>query len=142
MLIEYNVYLFQRGQAMSETSNIKRVGSAEVISKNGDDLWVRIRLSATPNAEWLQRFRDPISCQTNKTHPSNARLNSDNTLDFESTMGGLENDIKWMDKYIEQANAACIAKKAKELSDRKRKEELEAKKIEELKKINESIKDI
>ena len=76
MLSEYNVYLFKRGQAMSETSNIKRVGSAEVISKDGDDLWVRIQLSATPNAEWLQRFRDPISCQTNQTHPSNARLNS------------------------------------------------------------------
>jgi hypothetical protein len=127
---------------MSETSNIKRVGSAEVISKDGDDLWVRIRLSAAPNAEWLQYFRDPTSCQTNKTHPSNARLMSDNMLDFAATMGGLENDIKWMDKYIEQANAACMAKRAKELSDRKRKEELEAKKIEELKKINESIKDI
>ena len=127
---------------MCETSNIKRVGSAEVISKDGDDLWVRIRLNATPNAEWLQRFRDPISCQTNQTHPSNARLNSDNTLDFKATMGLLENNIKWMDKYIDEANAACIAKRAKELSDKKLKEELEAKKIEELKKINESIKDI
>lgn len=75
---------------MSETSNIKRIGSAEVTSKNGDDLGVRIRLSATPNAEWLQSFRDPISCQTNQTHPSNARLNSDNTLDFKATMGGLK----------------------------------------------------
>ena len=92
---------------MSETSNTKRVGSAVVISKNGDDLWVRIRLSTTPNAEWLQRFKDPISYLTNKTHPSNARLNSDNTLDFKATMSGLENDIKWMDKYIEQANSNC-----------------------------------
>ena len=92
---------------MSETSNTKRVGSAVVISKNGDDLWVRIRLSTTPNAEWLQCFKDPISYLTNKTHPSNARLNSDNTLDFKATMSGLENDIKWMDKYIEQANSNC-----------------------------------
>jgi hypothetical protein len=73
---------------MSETSNIKRVGSAEVISKDGDDLWVRIRLSATPNTEWLQRFREPISCQIYQTHPSNARLNSDNTLSFKATLGG------------------------------------------------------
>jgi hypothetical protein len=118
---------------MSETSNIKRVGSAKVISKDGDDLWDRIQLSATPNAEWLQRFRDPISCQTNQTHPSNAILNSDNTIDFKATMDGLKNNIKWMDNYIEEANAACIANKAKELSDKKRKEELEAKKIDEIK---------
>ena len=117
---------------MSEASNIKRVGSAEVINKNGNDLWVRIRLSATPNADWLQSFRDPISYLNNKTHPSNARFNSDNTLDFESTMGELKNDINWMDKYLEQANAACIAKRTKELSDKKRKEELEAEKKEEL----------
>ena len=31
---------------MSEASNIKRVGSAEVVSKNGEDLWVHIRLMA------------------------------------------------------------------------------------------------
>ena len=124
---------------MSETAKIKRVGSAEAVSKNGDDLWVRIRLSATPNVEWLQCFREPIIYQPSKAHPSNARL-SDNTLDFESTMGGLENDIKWIDKYLEQANAACIAKKNKELADKKRKEELEAEKKEELKRINESIK--
>ena len=125
---------------MSETLNIKRVGSAEVVSKNGDDLWVRIRLSATPNVDWLQCFREPISYQPSKAHPSNARFMSDNALDFESTMGGLENDIKWMDKYLEQANAACIARKTKELADKKRKEKLEAEKKEELKKINESIK--
>ena len=127
---------------MSDTSNIKRVGSAEVVSKNDDDLWVHIRLSATPTAEWLQCFREPISCQLSKAHPSNARFMSDNTLDFESTVGGLENDIRWMDKYLEQANAAVIAKRNKEIADKKRKEDLEAKKKEELKKINESIKDI
>ena len=127
---------------MSVSSNIRRVGSAEVVSKNGDDLWVRIRLSGIPNVDWLHSFRDPISCQLSKAHPSNARFNSDNTLDFESTMGGLKNDIQWMDKYLEQANPACIAKKAKELADKKRKEELEAEKKEELKKINESIKGI
>jgi hypothetical protein len=33
---------------MSDSSNIKRFGSGEVVSKNGDNLWVRIRLSATP----------------------------------------------------------------------------------------------
>jgi len=37
---------------------------------------------------------------------------------------------------LEQANAACTAKKVKELSDKKLKEELEEKKI------NESIKDM
>jgi hypothetical protein len=125
---------------MSETLKIKRVGSAEVVSKNDDDLWVRIRLSAAPNVEWLQCFREPISYQASKAHPSNARFMSDNTLDFESTMGGLENDIKWIDKYLEQANAACFAKKAKEIADKKRKEDLEATKKEELKRINESIK--
>ena len=125
---------------MSETLIIKRVGPAEVVSKNGDDLWVHIRLSGTPNVEWLQCFRDPISYQASKAHPSNARFLSDNTLDFESTMGGLQNDIKWMDKYLEQANAACFARKAKEIADKKRKAELEANKIEELKRINESIK--
>ena len=127
---------------MSDISSIKRVGSAEVVSKNGDDLWVRIRLSGTPNVEWLQSFRDPISCQLNKAHPSNARFNSDNTLDFESTMSSLKNDIQWIDKYLEQANAACIAKKAKELAEKKRKEDLADAKIEEIKKINESIKDL
>lgn len=127
---------------MSETSNIKRVGSAWVVSKNGDDLWVRIRLSGIPNLEWLQSFKEPVNCQFSKAHPSNARFNSDNTLDFESTMDKLKDDIQWMDKYLEQANAFCIAKKAKETADKKRKEELEANEKEELKKINESIKDI
>ncbi len=127
---------------MSDTLKIKRVGPAEVVSKNGDDLWVRIRLSATPNVEWLQCFREPISYQPSKAHPSNARFMSDNTLDFESTIGGLENDIKWTDKYLEQANAALRAKKTKEIADKKRKEELEAEKKEEIKKINESIKDL
>jgi hypothetical protein len=127
---------------MSDASNIKRVGSAEVVSKNGDDLWVRIRLSGTPSVDWLQLFRDPISCELNKSHPSNARFNSDNTLDFETTLDGLKNDIKWMDKYLEEANAACIAKKAKELAEKKRKEDLADAKIEEIKKINESIKDL
>jgi len=127
---------------MSESSNIRRVGSAEVVSKIGDDLWVRIRLSSAPNANWLQYFRNPINCQHNKTHPSNARLASDNTLDFESTMGGLKNDIKLMDKYLEQANIACITQKNKELADIKRKEELEAEEKEELRKINDSIKGI
>ena len=127
---------------MSVSLNIRRVGSAEVVSKNGDDLWVRIRLSNTPTVNWLQFFRNPISCQHDKTHPSNARFSSDNTVDFESTMRGLEKDIKLMDNYLEQANAACIEQKAKELADIKRKEELEAEKIDELRKINESIKDI
>jgi hypothetical protein len=127
---------------MSESSNIRRVGSAVVISKSGDDLRVRIRLSSTPNVNWLQYFRNPISSQHNKTHPSNARFASDNTLDFESSMGGLKNDIKLMDNYLEQANDACIAQKNKELSDSKRKEELEAEEKEELGKINESIKGI
>ena len=127
---------------MSGSSNIRRVGSAEVVNKTDDDLWVRIRLSAIPNANWLQFFRNPISCQHDKTHPSNARFGTDNTLDFMSTMGGLENDIKLMDEYLEQANIACIAQKNKELADIKRKEELEAEKIDELRKINESIKDI
>ena len=127
---------------MSESSNIKRVGSAEVVSKIGDDLWVRIRLSSAPNVNWLQYFRNPINCQHNKTHPSNARFASDNTLDFESTMGELENDIKLMDKYLEQANIACIAQKNKELADKKRKEESEAEEKEELRKINDSIKGI
>ena len=127
---------------MSGTSKIRRVGSAEVVSKNGDDLWVRIRLSDTPNVNWLQFFKNPVSCQHDKTHPSNARFGSDNTLDFESTMRGLENDIKLMDRYLEQANVACIDKKTKELADIKRKEDLEAEKKEELRKINDSIKDI
>jgi hypothetical protein len=127
---------------MSDSSNIRRVGSAEVVSKNGDDLWVRIRLSATPTAIWLQFFRDPLICQHNKMHPSNARFMVDNTLDFESTMVGLEKDIKLMDKYLEQANVACFAQKTKELSEIKRKEELEDAKKEELRKINESIKGI
>jgi hypothetical protein len=127
---------------MSESSKIIRVGSAEVISKNGADLWVRIRLSATPNVNWLQFFRNPINCQHNKTHPSNARFMADNTLDFESTMGELETDIKLMDKYLDQANAACINQKTKELADIKRKEELEWEKKEELRKINETIKNI
>ena len=127
---------------MSGTSKIRRVGSAEVVSKNGDDLWVRIRLSDTPNVTWLQFFKNPVSCQHDKTHPSNARFGSDNTLDFESTMRGLENDIKLMDRYLEQANVACIDKKTKELADLKRKEDLEAEKKEELRKINDSIKDI
>jgi hypothetical protein len=125
---------------MSETSNIRRVGSAEVVSKNGEDLWVHIQLSAAPNLEWLQCFRDPISYETSKSHPSNARFTSADALDFESTMCELKNDIKWMDKYLEQANAACIAKKAKELAEKKRKEELVDAKKEEIKKINESIK--
>ena len=125
---------------MSETSNIKRVGSAEVVSKNGEDLWVHIQLSAAPNLEWLQCFRDPISYQPSKSHPSNARFASADTLDFESTMGELKNDIKWVDKYLEQANAACLAKKAKELEEKKRKEDLEDAKMEEIRKINESIK--
>jgi hypothetical protein len=127
---------------LSVSLNIRRVGSAEVVSKNGDDLWVRIRLSSTPNATWLQFFKNPVSCQHDKTHPSNARFGPDNTLDFESTMKGLEKDIKLMDKYLEQANDACIDQKTKELADIKRKEELEAEKKEELRKINESIKDI
>ena len=127
---------------MSESSNIRRVGSAEVVSKTGDDLWVRIRLSSAPNVNWLQYFRNPINCQHNKTHPSNARFASDCTLDFESTMVGLKNDIKVMDKYLEQANVACIAQKNKELAEIKRKEELEAEEKEELRKINESIKGI
>ena len=127
---------------MSESSNIRRVGSAVVISKSGDDLRVRIRLSSTPNVNWLQYFRNPISSQHNKTHPSNARFASDNTLDFESTMDGLKNDIKLMDEYLEQANVACIAQKNKELADTKRKEELEAEEKEELRKINDSIKGI
>ena len=125
---------------MSESSNIRRVGSAEVVSKTGDDLWVRIRLSSAPNGNWLQYFRNPINCEHNKTHPSNARFASDNSLDFESTMGGLKNDIKLMDAYLEQANVACIAQKNKELAEIKRKEELEATEKEELRKINESIK--
>jgi hypothetical protein len=125
---------------MSDSSNIKRVGSAEVISKNGDDLWVRIRLSATPTVIWLQFFKDPVICQHNKTHPSNARLMVDNMLDFESTMVGLEKDIKMMDKYLEQANVACFAQKTKELAEIKRKEEFEDAKKEELRKINEYIK--
>jgi hypothetical protein len=124
---------------MSESSNIRRVGSAEVMSKTGDDLWVRIRLSSAPNVNWLQYFRNPIDCQHNKTHPSNARFASDSTLDFESTMGGLKKDIKLMDAYLEQANVACIAQKNKELAEIKRKEELEAEEKEELRKINESI---
>jgi hypothetical protein len=127
---------------MSESSNIRRVGSAEVMSKSGDDLWVRIRLSSAPNVNWLQYFRNPTSSQHNKTHPSNARFASDSTLDFESTMGGLKNDIKLMDNYLEQANAACIAQKNKELADVKRREELEAEEKEELRKINESIKGV
>ena len=125
---------------MSETSNIRRVGSAEVVSKNGEDLWVRIQLSAAPNLEWLQCFKDPISYQPSKSHPSNARFKSADTLDFESTMGELKNDIKWMDKYLEQANAACSANKAKEVAEKKRKEDLADAKKEEIKKINESIK--
>jgi len=127
---------------MSESSNIRRIGSAEVISKSGDDLWVRIHLSSAPDVNWLQYFRNPINCQHNKTHPSNARLASDNTLDFESTMGELKKDIKWMDKYLEEANAAYIAKKAKELAEKKREKDLAEEKIEEIKKINESIKDL
>lgn len=135
-IIRKNVDEFRREQTMSETSNIKRVGSAQAISKDGDDLWVRIHLSATPDADWLHFLREPISYQTNQTHPSNARFNSAKTLDFEATLSRLENDTKWMDKYIQQANAACTAKKIKELSDKKLKEELEEKKI------NESIKDM
>jgi hypothetical protein len=127
---------------MSESSNIRRVGSAEVVSKTGDDLWVRICLSSAPNVNWLQYFRNPINCQHNKTHPSNARFASDITLDFESTMGGLKDDIKVMDKYLEQANVACIAQKNKELAEIKRKEELEVEEKEELRKINESIKGV
>jgi hypothetical protein len=127
---------------MSESSNIRRVGSAEVVSKSGVDLWVRIRLSSAPNVNWLQYFRNPVSSQHNKTHPSNARFTSDSTLDFESTIGGLKNDIKLMDNYLEQANDACIAQKNKELADTKRKEKFEAEEKEELRKINESIKGV
>ena len=127
---------------MSESSSIKRVGPAEVISKKGADLWVRIRLSATPTVNWLQFFRNPIDCQHNKTHPSNARFTVDNKLDFEATLGELENSIKLMDKYLEQANKAGIDQKTKELADLKRKKELETANKEELRKINESIKNI
>ncbi len=127
---------------MSESSNIRRVGPAEVVSKKGNDLWVRICLSSAPNVNWLQYFRNPLDCQHNKTHPSNARFAPDNTLDFESTVGELKNDIKLMDKYLEQANVACVAQKNKEYAETKRKEELEAEEKQELRKINESIKDL
>jgi hypothetical protein len=98
--------------------------------------------SAAPNSEWLQCFREPISYQPSKSHPSNARFTSVDTLDFESTVGELKKDIKWMNKYLEEANAACIAKKAKELAEKKREEDMADAKIEEIKKINESIKDL
>jgi len=106
-IIRKSVDEFRREQTMSETSNIKRVGSAQAISKDGDDLWVRIHLSATPDADWLHFFREPISYQTNQTHPSNARFNSGKTLDFEATLSRLENDTKWMDKYI-RASQRCL----------------------------------
>jgi len=54
----------------------------------------------------------------------------------------LKNDIKLMDNYLEQANVACITQKNKELADIKRKEELEAEEKEELRKINEYIKEV
>ena len=123
---------------MSET--IKRVGPAVVISKNGDALFVRFRLNAAPSQDWIRCFREPSSYQTNEAHPSNVRFNVDDTIEFPSKLSQLESNIKWMDKYIDLADVACNARIAKELADKKRKEDLETENIEELKKINESIK--
>ncbi len=128
---------------MSHQVSFKRIsGSAQVIMKTGDgNFVVQIDLDGTPAWEWVECFSHPRKYKLNEAHPGLATIVG-NSIIFESTENGLEENIAMMDDYLEQANVCYAKKLAQEEAEEKRVFQQEEDMREELAKVNQRLKNL
>jgi len=122
---------------MSGHADVKRV-STKATEKHGSLFVIEVKLNVAPDYEWRKCFERPSTYQHNESHPSLVKIAGDE-LWFNSTEKNLEENIKWLDKYISQANECYHQKMAEITQKRKREQETEAKDKEEVERINKML---
>ena len=114
--------------------NVKRVG-LKATDKLGDKFQIEIELNLEPDFEWIHAFKRPHEYKHDEAHPKQIHI-SGNKLMFYSSERKLDENLQWIDNYINQANESYCRKKKQEADEINKKQEQEAKKKEELDRIN------
>jgi hypothetical protein len=110
--------------------------------KNGEgNLVVQIVLDGNPPWDWIECLSHPLKHIHNEAHPSLATV-AGNAITFESNELKLEENIKLMDSYIEQANTCYCKKLAMHEAEEKRILGQQQKQQDDLRKMNERIKSL
>jgi hypothetical protein len=110
--------------------------------RNGNgNLVVRITLDGNPPWDWVECLSHPLKYVFNEAHPSLATVAGDAII-FESSEPKIEDNIKLMDNYIDQANICYCKKLAHQHAEEKRLLGQEQKQQEEIIKINEKLKSL
>lgn len=122
---------------MSGHQEVRRV-HAEATEKLGEYFVIKVVLNIAPDWEWITCFKTPHEYQDNDAHPKNVKIVGAE-LYFHSPKQKLEDNVKWLDKYISQANECYRRKIEKQKEELKTKKEEDTKTKEELGKINKML---
>jgi len=123
---------------------VKRQGSPKALGRdeNHPGLFIiKIPLNVHPDSEWMECFRNPTTFRLDSAHPKLIEV-SGNNLMLRSPEKKITENIKWVEKYISQANGCYERKIAEKMAERKRQEEKLRKEKEELKRINDVLKEL
>ncbi len=125
---------------LTRHSGVKRHLSPKALGKDKKHpglFVIQITLNISPDKDWIECFGHPRTFRVDEAHPKLAKI-SGNVLEFRSSGERLKENIKWMDKYIDQANECYrqkIAGKEGETSKQEVKGESETEELEKINKI-------
>jgi hypothetical protein len=127
---------------------IKRTSSLKFIKNLGaesfgqpDLFFVRVELNQTPESDWIISFREQFPFKENEACPKRLQLDG-NRIGWKTIKAKVEENVKDIDNYIEQANEKYNKLLLDRENKRKEEEELEKKKKDELDKLNAEFKDL
>jgi hypothetical protein len=126
---------------LSRHGDVKRQGTPKAIGKDEKHpgmFKIQITLNLPPDRDWIECFRNPGTYRLDEVHPKLAKIWG-NVVEFRSSEDHLEENIRWMDRYIGQAND-CYHQRASETVAKVKEEAVKAtEETEELERVNKAL---
>jgi len=115
---------------------IKRAGPPQAVQKLRENFYmVQVTLSETPSADWKRLFYDAQQSPPADFPPRAVEM-SGALLRFRSETSGVEEKVRWIDKWIERANQKEAALGGRLDEERRRRREAMAREQHELAELN------
>ena len=121
---------------MTPLDGIKRAGPPQAVQKLRENFYmVQVTLSETPSADWKRLFYDAQQSPPADFPPRAVEM-SGAQLRFRSETSGVEEKVRWIDKWIERANQKEAALGGRLDEERRRRREAMAREQHELAELN------
>ena len=117
------------------TDGVHRMGPPQAVQKVRENVYlVQVNVSEIPGADWKRLFYDAQRGFPPEFPPRSVEM-SGATLRFRSDAATVEEKLKWIDQWIERANAKEASMGTRSEEARRRREEL-AREQQELAELN------